>query len=146
MIEWLPLLGSEFAVRVIIGPLMLASFILHVLSGCCFQHAHGSEWHAWTTVAEPASDCGCHHQDHSGQDSDSHQCPHDSCQGCQCVFTRAETESSGQSWADAALAAIPADGCNPDLSSDDRNRVARSRHGVSLSGVRLHLLQQRFLL
>ena len=140
------LLGSEFAVRVIIGPLMLASFVMHILFGCCLHQICGSEWDARTTVAENASDCGLHHNDHSGQDSGEHQCPDDNCRGCQCVFTRAETESGCESWADTALAAIPAYGCEANLSSDGRNRAVRSRHGVLTSTVGVYLLHQRFLL
>ena len=132
--------------RVIVVPLMLASFVMHILFGCCLQRVCGSEWDARTTVAENASDCGLHHGDHSGQDSGEHQCPDDNCRGCQCAFTRAETATGCQSWAGITLAAILADGCVPNLSSDGRNCAVRSRHGFLTSTVGVYLLHQRFLL
>ena len=132
--------------RVTIGPLMLASFFVHVLFGCCLHHMDGSECDAATTVAATASDCGHHHQDQPGQNSDERRCPHDSCRGCECVFTRVETESDGQSWAGASLAALLAEGCKLNLPSGDGNLTIRSRHGASPVTVGLHLLHQRFLL
>lgn len=132
--------------RVIIGPLMLASFVTHVLFGCCLHHVHGSEGDARKTVAETTSDCGCDHQDHPGQDSHERQRQHDNCQGFQCVFTRLEAESVGESWAGTTLVTILGDGREPNLFSDDKNRAARPRHGVSRLAVGLNLLYQRFLL
>lgn len=146
MIQLLSLFGSELAVRVTIGPLMFASFLAHVVFGCCLHHIDGSQRDAATTVAETASDCGHHHQDRPGQNSDEHRCPRDNCRGCECVFARAETESGGQSWAAAFLAAPLDEGCNPDLASGDRNRAVRSQYGGPLVTVGLHLLHQRFLL
>jgi hypothetical protein len=133
-------------VRAIVRPMILTSFVVHVLFGCCLHHTHGHEQHAPAVVAETVSDCACHQHSRPCQDSAEHQCPADDCKGDRCVFTRAETESAGQSPGEAALAAILDDGCRVDSSFDDRNRTAGPEHDFPLLAVRLHLLNQRFLL
>jgi hypothetical protein len=132
----------ESFMRRTIHCLVLTSFAIHVVFGCCLHHVHAAAFGAEVVVADTACPCG-HHEGEPSQPEQSTP-PCSDCDGDHCVFARASATDAPELAADPGVVAFVRVG--PILLDLGRAEAVDSPLGYFGPPVRLHLLKQLLLL
>ena len=132
----------ESLMRRTLHRLVLTSFAMHMVFGCCLHHVHAAALGAESVIAETPCPCE-HHEGESGQPAPS-RTPCRGCDGDRCVFTRATTSDAPEVSADPNGVASIRD--LPTLLDLGRTEATDLPRGRVATPVRLHLLKQVLLL
>ena len=123
--------------------LVLASFLVHLVFGCCIHHARVMSASAHSVGVETSCPCQHHEQEPGGQHEQPQHHDHE-CDGQTCVFTRAKTVDAPGPSTDRNFVALTGD--LPELLQLCRGDAAESGCRDVGTSVALHLLNQAFLL
>jgi hypothetical protein len=122
--------------------LVLTSFAVHMVFGCCQHHVHAAMFGAVAAVAEAACPCG-HHESEPGRPEQPAP-PCGGCDGDRCVFTRAGATDSPELATDSGGVAPVC--VLQNLLDLGRAEAIDSPRSHVCPPVRLHLLKQVLLL
>lgn len=132
----------ESFMRRTLHKLVLTSFAIHMVIGCCLHHVHAAAPGAEAVIGDAS--CSC--EQHKGESGQPEQTPPPSsdCDGDQCVFTRATAADAPELSADPN--GVISVGDLPILLGLGLAEAVDSSWGHIATPVRLHLLKQVLLL
>ena len=132
----------EYAMRRLLQRLLLLCFLVHMVFGCCWHHAHGSTHEAESAGARTGCPCS-HHPEPSSDRPDPKPSGHRGCDIQRCVFTRTKSVAVDEP---ASIDGVAAAHLVWDLCAGGEIDATIPRHQRVGAPVRLHLLNQALLL
>lgn len=124
---------------------IMVAVAVHIVSGCCWHHAHAADFPTDLPSSVEAPGCPCEHYGHrhQGQTCD-HGSKEHGCNEGSCIFTRPDSPESSDLLAGlqgfALISCVPA---GPTLSGID---IACPAAGRFAAAIPLHLLNQVLLI